>query len=80
MHNISSLVLFEIQTVFPVIVGLNFSISHLNSALTLRKENRLTVFEKKVLRNIFGPKRDRVRGSGEGHIKWSFFTRIAHQM
>jgi hypothetical protein len=28
----------------------------------LRKENRLTVFENKVLRNIFGPKRDEVRG------------------
>jgi hypothetical protein len=28
--------------------------------LTLRKEHRLRVFENKVLRRIFGPKRDEV--------------------
>jgi hypothetical protein len=27
-------------------------------SLTLREENRLRVFENKVLRRIFGPKRD----------------------
>jgi hypothetical protein len=30
--------------------------------VTLRKEQRLRVFEKKVLRRIFGPKRDVVTG------------------
>jgi hypothetical protein len=30
--------------------------------LTLRKECRLRVFENKVLRRIFGPTRDEVRG------------------
>jgi hypothetical protein len=30
------------------------------SSLTLREEDRLRVFEKKVLRRIFGPKRDEV--------------------
>jgi hypothetical protein len=30
------------------------------SSLTLREEHRLTVFEKRVLRRIFGPKRDEV--------------------
>jgi hypothetical protein len=30
--------------------------------LTLREEHRLRVFEKRVLRRIFGPKRDEVRG------------------
>jgi hypothetical protein len=31
-------------------------------SLTLRKEHRLRVFENKVLRRIFGPKRDEVMG------------------
>jgi hypothetical protein len=30
--------------------------------LILREERRLRVFEKRVLRRIFGPKRDEVRG------------------
>jgi len=32
------------------------------SSLTLREERRLRVFEKRVLRRIFGPKRDEVTG------------------
>jgi hypothetical protein len=42
-------------------------------SLTLREENRLRVFEKRVLKIIFGPKRDEVTGewrklhSGELH-------------
>jgi hypothetical protein len=31
-------------------------------SLTLREEHRLRVFENKVLRKIFGPKRDEVKG------------------
>jgi hypothetical protein len=31
-------------------------------SLTLREEHRLKVFENKVLRRIFGPKRDEVTG------------------
>jgi len=31
-------------------------------SLTLRKERRLRVFENRVLREIFGPKRDEVKG------------------
>ena len=31
-------------------------------SLTLREEHRLRVFESRVLRRIFGPKRDRVTG------------------
>jgi hypothetical protein len=31
-------------------------------SLTLRKEHRLRVFENRVVRRIFGPKRDEVRG------------------
>jgi hypothetical protein len=33
-----------------------------NWSLTLREEHRLRVFEKRVLRNIFGPKIDEVIG------------------
>jgi hypothetical protein len=31
-------------------------------SLTLRDERRLRVFENRVLRRVFGPKRDEVRG------------------
>jgi hypothetical protein len=31
-------------------------------SLTLREEHRLSVFENRVLRRIFGPKRDEVKG------------------
>jgi hypothetical protein len=31
-------------------------------SVTLREENRLRVFENRVLRRIFGPKRDEVTG------------------
>jgi hypothetical protein len=31
-------------------------------SLTLREERRLRVFENRVLRRIFGPRRDEVRG------------------
>jgi hypothetical protein len=34
------------------------------SSLTLREEHRLRVFENKVLRRIFGPRRDVVTGNG----------------
>jgi hypothetical protein len=34
----------------------------LNLALTLREERRLRVFEDRVLRSIFGPRRDEVTG------------------
>jgi hypothetical protein len=30
--------------------------------LTLREENRLRVFENRVLRRIFGPRRDEIKG------------------
>jgi hypothetical protein len=46
-------------------------------SLTLKEEHRLRVFEKRVLRGIFGPKRDEVAGewrklhSGERHNLYS---------
>ena len=37
-------------------------------SLTLREERRLRAFENRVLRKIFGPKRDEVTGNGENYI------------
>jgi hypothetical protein len=34
----------------------------------LKEEGRLRVSENSVLRRIFGPKRDEVRGNGENYI------------
>jgi hypothetical protein len=34
----------------------------------LKEEGRLRVFENRVLRRIFGPKRDVVTGNGENYI------------
>jgi hypothetical protein len=36
----------------------------------------LRVFENRVLRRIFGPKRDEVKGSGENHIMRSYSPSI----
>ena len=37
-------------------------------SLTLREERKLRVFENRVLRRVFGPKRDEVTGNGENYI------------
>jgi hypothetical protein len=49
-------------------------------SLTLRKECRLRFFENRVLRRIFGPKRDEARGSGEAYITRSFIFYTPHQI
>jgi hypothetical protein len=35
---------------------------------TLREERRMRVFENRVLRRVYGPKRDEVTGNGENYI------------
>jgi hypothetical protein len=48
-------------------------------SLTLREEHRLRVFEKRVLRRMFGPMRDGVTGGlRELHMR-SFITCTLHQ-
>jgi hypothetical protein len=47
-------------------------------SLILREERRLRVFENRVLRGIFGPKRDEVTGSGENFVMRSFMICTAH--
>ena len=37
-------------------------------SLTLREERRLRVFENRVLRRVFGPKREEITGNGENYI------------
>ena len=40
-------------------------------SLKLREERRLRVFENRVLRRVFGPKRDEVTGNGENYVMTS---------
>ena len=49
-------------------------------SLTLREECRLRVFENRVLKRIFGPKRDEVTGNGENYIMRSLMICTAHQI
>ena len=46
--------------------------------LTLREEHRLRVFENRVLRRIFGPKRDGVTRRGENYIMRTLMICTAH--
>ena len=48
-----------------------------NWSLTLREERRLRVLEKRVLRRIFGPKRDKVTDSGENYTM-SLNLKVSH--
>jgi hypothetical protein len=47
-------------------------------SLKLKEKHRLRVFENKVLRRIFGPKRDEIQGSGENYIMRSLMICTAH--
>jgi hypothetical protein len=47
---------------------------------TLVEERKLLVFENRVLRRIFGPKRDTVTGSGENYILRSLMICVPHQI
>jgi hypothetical protein len=49
-------------------------------SLILREECRLRVFENKVLRRIFEPKRYEEQGSGEDYITRSFMLCSPHQI
>jgi len=44
----------------------------------MREEHRLRVFENWVLRRIFGPNRDEVKGNGENYIMRSLMICTAH--
>ena len=46
-------------------------------SLTLREEYRLRGFRKRILRRIFGPKRDE-KGRGEGSTMRNFIVCIVH--
>jgi len=61
--------------IFPVVWNGCKTLSH-----TLREERRLRVFENRVLRGIFGPKRDEVAGSGENYIMRSLGICTAHPL
>jgi len=44
----------------------------------LREERRLRLFQNRVLRRIFRPKRDEVTGSGGNYIMWSLMICTPH--
>jgi hypothetical protein len=46
----------------------------------LREERRLRVFENRVLRRIFGPKRDALKKSGENYITRSLMICTVHKI
>ena len=48
--------------------------------LTLRQESRLRIFENRVLRRIFGPKRDEVTGDRENYPMRSLLICTPHQI
>jgi hypothetical protein len=48
--------------------------------LTLREEQRLRVFENRLLRRIFGPKREKWQEAEEDYKMRSFITCTLHQM
>jgi len=47
-------------------------------SLTSREERRLSVSENRVLRGMFGPKREEVIGNGENYIMRSLMTCTPH--
>ena len=47
-------------------------------SLTLREEHRLRVFENRVLRRIFGPRRDGVTGERRKYIMRSLMICTVH--
>jgi hypothetical protein len=49
-------------------------------SLTLREEHRLRVYENRVLRGIFGPKRDEVRGEWGNYIMRRIMICTADQL
>ena len=49
-------------------------------SLTLKEERRLRVFENRVLRRVFGPKRDEVKGNGENYIIKSLVICTPHRI
>jgi hypothetical protein len=55
---------FRVKLFITVLIHLSSVVLHgcETWSLTLREEHRLRVFEIRVLRRIFGPKRDKVRG------------------
>jgi hypothetical protein len=67
---------YKLKIYKTIILPVVFYVSEIWS-LTLREEHKLMVFENRVLRRIFGPKRDEVMGewrklhSGELHIWYS---------
>jgi hypothetical protein len=53
--------MLEVDLIFTTLITSCFC-SHCTWSLTLREEHRVRMFENRVLRRIFGPKREEVVG------------------
>jgi hypothetical protein len=49
-------------------------------SITLREERRLRAFENRMLKGIFGPKKDEVTGNGENYIMRSSMICTPHRV
>jgi hypothetical protein len=63
---------------YPNTEQLDLSTRTCGVSLTLKEERRLRVFENRVLKRIFGPKKDEVRGNRETYIMRSLMIFIPH--
>jgi hypothetical protein len=59
---------------------IDYGVNELDLLSTLRDECRMWVFENKVLRRIFGPKRDEVTGEWKDCITRRFMLCTPHQI
>ena len=83
VQNISSSSVLPKNTKVKAYRNINFSDAFYGCEtwlLTLREKHRLRVFENRVLRRIFGPKRKEVQGNGENYIMRILMICIAHQI
>jgi hypothetical protein len=59
-----------ITIILPVLFGCE------TWSLKLREVQRISVFQIRVLRRLFGPKRGEVTGGGENYIMWSLMSAL----
>ena len=59
---------FKDQDIYRIIILPVVTYGCESWSLTLREERKLRVFENRVLRRVFGSKRDEVTGNGENYI------------
>ena len=74
MAYLTTLSLVQINIILLVVYGCQ------SWSFTLRKEHRPRVFDSRVMKKIFGPKRGEVTGSREDYITSSFMIFTPHEI